>query len=538
MENSSQQTCPSQHLPVVLVGLPGSGKSRVGQKVAELLGVEHIDTDAAVERTAQTSISDIFAEQGEEAFRVMETEALRDALDRDAVISIGGGAIETEEVRNLLRSATVVHIHAPLEELLRRVKRSNHRPLLREDPETTLAQLDQRRTPLYRQVETFSAVTGSGPLQEVVDQVIEQLGAVNVVTVEAEEPYPVIIGDNCTGWGLQMVPADASKALLVVPEDLADYGTQMHARLESLGLQTRTFLHPTGEEAKTVATADRAWEAAGEMALGRRDVVVTLGGGATTDFGGFIAATWNRGVRVIHFPTTVLAMVDAAVGGKTGLNSAAGKNLIGSFYNPLCVCADLWFLRSLPQREYTAGLGEVVKCGFIADPEILALIEKYPQVADREWGTGPGLSVLRALIERAVAVKSKVVAADFREGGLREILNYGHTLAHAIEKHSNYQVHHGEAVAIGCYFAAQVGQELGRLTAGDVQRHRELLEQLRLPVVYPGVPQELFDLMYTDKKTRGDQLRFVLLDGIGSANTVAVERDLLERVATGSETFA
>jgi len=249
----------------------------------------------------------------------------------------------------------------------------------------------------------------------------------------------------------------------------------------------------------------------GRIGIGRKDAIVSLGGGAATDVAGFAAATWLRGVDIVHVPTTLLGMVDAAVGGKTGINTDAGKNLVGAFHQPLAVLVDLATLESLPRNEIVAGMAEIVKAGFIADPVILDLIE-----ADPEAALDPSGTVLPELIRRAIAVKAEVVAADERESELREILNYGHTLAHAIERRERYQWRHGAAVSVGLMFAAELGRLAGRLDDATADRHRTILTSLGLPVDYDAdaFPQ-LLEHMAGDKKNRSGVLRFVVLDGLG-----------------------
>ncbi|MGV0800317.1 3-dehydroquinate synthase, partial [Mycolicibacterium elephantis] len=243
----------------------------------------------------------------------------------------------------------------------------------------------------------------------------------------------------------------------------------------------------------------------------RKDAIISLGGGAATDVAGFAAATWLRGIDIVHVPTTLLGMVDAAVGGKTGINTDAGKNLVGAFHQPAAVLVDLATLETLPRNELVAGMAEIVKAGFIADPVILDMIE-----ADPEAALDPKSPVLAELIRRAIAVKAEVVAADEKESQLREILNYGHTLAHAIERRERYQWRHGAAVSVGLVFAAELGRLAGRLDDDTAARHRTILRALGLPVSYDAdaLPQ-LLEYMAGDKKTRAGVLRFVVLDGLG-----------------------
>ena len=275
--------------------------------------------------------------------------------------------------------------------------------------------------------------------------------------------------------------------------------------------------------AKTPQVLAECWNALATAGFTRNDLVVGIGGGTTTDLAGFVAASWLRGVRVVHVPTTLLAMVDAAVGGKTGINTGAGKNLVGAFHEPAGVLCDLSLLESLPREELVAGLGEVVKCGFIADPAILDLVERTdPAVLTHDSAE------LRELVERAVGVKVDVVVDDLKEqGGAdghpgREVLNYGHTLAHAIERTSDYSVRHGEAVAIGCVFVAELAARAGSLDLALVERHRAALSRVGLPTTYDAASfDELHAAMKVDKKARGSQLRFVVLDDLASPRILA-----------------
>jgi 3-dehydroquinate synthase len=263
---------------------------------------------------------------------------------------------------------------------------------------------------------------------------------------------------------------------------------------------------PDAEAGKSIDTATRCWDALGGAGFTRTDAVVGVGGGAVIDLAGFVAACWLRGVRWAPVATSVLGMVDAAIGGKTGVNTAAGKNLVGAFHPPVGVLCDLATLSSLPADELVPGLAEVVKCGFIADPRILELIEAH---------TGDVTGVLRELVERSVRVKARVVSEDLREAGLREILNYGHTLGHAIEKVEGYTWRHGQAISVGLVYAAALGRRAGRLDEATATRHRTVLSGLGLPVSYPSQAWPvLLAAMRVDKKARGSRLRFVVLDGV------------------------
>ncbi|WP_150309246.1 3-dehydroquinate synthase [Planctomonas psychrotolerans] len=273
---------------------------------------------------------------------------------------------------------------------------------------------------------------------------------------------------------------------------------------------------PDAEGAKRVEVAAFCWKIMGTTDFTRSDAVIAFGGGSTTDLGGFVAATWLRGVKLLQIPTTVLGMVDAAVGGKTGINTDEGKNLVGAFYAPAAVLVDLDLLESLPKNEILAGFAEIVKAGFIAEPEILDILE-----ADVAVATDPTTDQFRRVLELAIAMKARVVSEDFTEQGQREILNYGHTLGHAIEHSERYQWRHGVAVSIGMVFAAELSRLTGSLSDEAVDRHRRILESLTLPTTYPlGRWKMLLATMQRDKKARGGMLRFIVLDDIAKPSVL------------------
>ncbi|MEZ5092786.1 3-dehydroquinate synthase [Nocardioides sp.] len=348
-------------------------------------------------------------------------------------------------------------------------------------------------------------------------------GAETVLHVGGAAPYDVVVGHDLPPRLPALLGRTVQRVAVVYDGDLVDLADRVIAPLRAASYDVAALGLPSGEEAKTAAVTAECWEALGRAGFTRSDAVVTVGGGATTDVGGFIAATWLRGVRVVHVPTTLLAMVDAAVGGKTGINTGAGKNLVGSFHEPAGVLCDLDLLETLPRADLVAGLGEVVKCGFIADPVILDLVE----ATDPESLTASS-PVLRELVERAIQAKIDVVVADLKEtGGAdghpgREVLNYGHTLAHAIERAEDYTMRHGEAVAIGCVFAAELAARAGSLDAAVVDRHRTAFGRVGLPVGYDATPfDELRATMGVDKKARGSQLRFLVLDDVARPRILA-----------------
>ncbi|MFI6684406.1 3-dehydroquinate synthase [Streptomyces sp. NPDC050485] len=324
------------------------------------------------------------------------------------------------------------------------------------------------------------------------------------------EPYEVLVGRRLLGELPGLIGDRTKRIAIIHPEALAGTGDAIREDLAAEGYEVIAIQVPNAEEAKTAEVAAYCWKALGQSGFTRTDVVIGVGGGATTDLAGFVAATWLRGVRWISVPTTVLGMVDAAVGGKTGINTAEGKNLVGAFHPPVGVLCDLAALDSLPVHDYVSGMAEVIKTGFIADPVILDLIESDP--AGARTPEGPHTA---ELIERSIRVKAEVVSGDLKESGRREILNYGHTLAHAIEKNERYKWRHGAAVSVGLVFAAELGRLAGRLDDATADRHSAILESVGLPLTYRGDQwPKLLENMKLDKKSRGNLLRFIVLDGL------------------------
>jgi 3-dehydroquinate synthase len=325
------------------------------------------------------------------------------------------------------------------------------------------------------------------------------------VTVAGDQPYEVVIGPGAQAE-LALVLAGTARAVVVHTAPLAAVAGAAVETLQTAGVAAEAVVVPDGEAAKTAEVASGLWDEFGRLGLTRSDAVVGVGGGAVTDLAGFAAATWTRGVRIVQVPTSVLGMVDAAVGGKTGINTRAGKNLVGSFHPPVAVLADTDVLSGLPEPEFRSGMAEVVKCGFIADAVILDLLDADPT----------GRRDTEELMERAVRVKAAAVGEDLYDVGRREFLNYGHTLGHAIERVEDFGWRHGEAVAVGLVFAAELAGQAGLLRRADVDRHRALIESMGLPTRYAGDWVRLQTVMRVDKKARGASLRFVVLDGLGN----------------------
>ncbi len=337
------------------------------------------------------------------------------------------------------------------------------------------------------------------------------------LTVPTSHPYDVVIGNGVQdelrgliGSGLEVL-----RVVIIHAPSMAKQAELLRKPLAADALEVHLVEVPDGEPAKTTEVLAFCWKILGELGFTRSDVIVGLGGGATTDLAGFVAASWLRGVRFVNVPTTVLGMVDAAVGGKTGINTPEGKNLVGAFHEPVGVLCDLDVLPSLPAAELRSGLAEIVKCGFIADPTILDLIEAAPQrISD---AASP---IVAELITKGIAVKARVVAADLRETGEagsigREALNYGHTFGHAVERFEHYRIRHGEAIAIGMVYVAEIAHRTGQIDADLLARHRSILGMIGLPTTYrSGIWEALATTMRLDKKTRGDQLRFVVIQGL------------------------
>ncbi|WP_406150699.1 3-dehydroquinate synthase [Streptomyces sp. NBC_01012] len=522
---------------IVLVGPMGVGKSTVGGLLADRLGAAYRDTDADIVATAGKEISEIFFDEGEERFRALERQAVRDAVDRHTgVLALGGGAVLDGETRALLAGHPVVYLSMDVDEAVRRVGLNTARPLLAVNPRRQWRELMDARRPLYEEVAAVTVATDERAPDEVAQAIIEALELpertggpapssdqenstmteqgttrIQIAGTAGTDPYEVLVGRRLLGELPNLIGDRAKRVAVLHPEALAETGETVRTDLAAQGYEAIAIQLPNAEEAKTVEVAAYCWKALGQTGFTRTDVIVGVGGGATTDVAGFVAASWLRGVRWIAVPTTVLGMVDAAVGGKTGINTAEGKNLVGAFHPPAGVLCDLAALDSLPVNDYVSGMAEIIKAGFIADPVILDLVE-----ADPEGARTPAGPHTAELIERSVRVKAEVVSSDLKESGLREILNYGHTLAHAIEKNERYKWRHGAAVSVGMVFAAELGRLAGRLDDATADRHRAVLESVGLPLTYRGDQwPKLLENMKVDKKSRGDLLRFIVLDGIG-----------------------
>ncbi len=515
---------------IVLVGFMGAGKTTVGRELARRLSLPFVDADEVIAREQGRPIAEIFAAQGERGFRDIEAATVRALLDGpDAVVSLGGGACERAETQALLGSHTVVHLQVSFDDALARVGADPGRPVL-SDP--ALGQRFAARLPVYADLATLTVDTTGRIPDDVAREVLARLpsaGGLRLIPVGTD--YDVVVGRgllvDAAARISPLLPRGVERVLVIHAPPMSALAARLVEGLRNGGVAAYLHAVPDAEAAKDVSVAADLWSLLGREGFTRSDAVVGLGGGTVTDLAGFVAATWLRGVAVVQIPTTLAGMVDAAIGGKTGINTAEGKNLVGSFHPPAAVVCDLDTLVTLPPLDLVGGMGEVVKHGFIADPRTLELIERDPVAA-----VDPAGPVLAELVARSVEVKARVVAADLKEASLREILNYGHTFGHAIEQVEGYTWRHGFAVSVGMMYAATLGHLAGRTPVDLVDRQRNILGSLGLPLRYEGGRWDaLLAAMRRDKKSRGSLLRFVVLDGLADPGRLEGPSDALLRQA-------
>jgi shikimate kinase/3-dehydroquinate synthase len=516
---------------IFLYGPPGVGKTTVGQALSAALDWSFIDLDSEIEAEAGQTVADIFAAEGEASFRARERRRLRLALEQaEAVVALGGGALLDPENRALVQAAgELVCLAAPLETLARRLESHGaRRPLLAGagGPLERLAELLAGRAGHYA---SFAPLveTGARPVEAIVWEIqlrcgrffVRGMGPRSQAHAPEAHGYPVLVqagglarlGKHLRRRGL------GGPVALVCDQTVAErYAGGALASLESSGFACRLVTIPAGEAHKTVETAARLWQEFLAAGLERGSTVAALGGGVVSDLAGFAAATYLRGVPWVALPTTLLAMVDASLGGKTGADLPQGKNLVGAYHPPRLVLADPATLASLPPAELRSGLAEVLKAGLLGDQRLFALCQRGWQALTAEALDGPTWS---ELVRRAMAVKIAVIQADPYEQGQRALLNLGHTIGHAVELVSGYRLRHGEAVAIGLALEAQLAEEWDLAEPGLAQAIREALAGLGLPTELPVEldPDQVLHAMGTDKKRAGGQLRFALPVRLGEA---------------------
>ncbi len=520
---------------IILTGFSFTGKSVVGKEVARRLGWNFIDCDEEITVLARKPIPDIFAQDGEEQFRKLECQVLEKACKgKGSVIATGGGAIVTQRNRELFaRSGVVICLEAKpqtIYERLRAAQKGNSvvRPLLAvADPLGRITQLKASRQPYYATADC-SVYTDSLSLDEVSDEVIHAFrqvsaqksgapyseGASFVVTTPTQS-YPVFVG-----WGLmddlgrRMRQVGLSDCANIISDEevFLHHGARASESLEQAGFTIESFLVPPGETTKTMDTALKLYDWLVMRHAERGHAIVALGGGMVGDLGGFVAATFLRGLPLVQVPTTLMAMADSAIGGKVAVNHPQAKNIIGAFYQPCLVIADLNTLATLPKRELVSGWAEVVKHALILDPEFLEFLEAHVQ----DLVTLEAAATTEA-IRRSASLKATVVSEDEKERGRRMILNYGHTIAHGLEAATEYERFlHGEAVAIGMTGASMLSERLGLISPDIVARQRRLIQRFGLLTTCSNVDRDkVLKAMTLDKKVRERAVKWVLLEGIG-----------------------
>ena len=528
---------------IILTGFSGTGKTAVGRRAARDLGWRFVDTDELIVERAGKPIERIFTEDGEAAFRTREREAVSEACHmRNVVASTGGGAMVGDENRALmLDSGLVVCLDARLETIYARLSGSSGgagaeamvRPLLAaagEDPLERIESLKRERQWAYA-LAHWTVNTDGLSVEQCAQEVVRvwhRLGAAAqarrdaqvaaVVTTESSS-YPIVVGWNILEEQLGrrlMESGFSGRAYLVCDSNvLYPYGRQAQRSLHKAGIETHLFTFPAGEANKTLATCATIYEWLAERRVERRDAIVAVGGGVCGDMAGFVAATYMRGLRLVQVPTTLLAMVDASIGGKVAVDLPAAKNLVGAFYHPSLVLADVATLATLPERVVREGWAEALKHGLAFDA---GLVELYESQTDALLRLEPELTT--QVIARNAAIKARVVTEDEREtGGLRALLNYGHTIGHGLEAAAGYSRYlHGEAVAVGMAGAAALGYRLGVTPDALVRRQAALLRRFGLPDRFSGVSVDaILEAVAHDKKASAGDISWVFLEELGKA---------------------
>lgn len=487
----------------------GAGKSTVAAAVAEQLGTRAFDLDAEIQRVAGRSIPEIFAESGERAFRALEKEALQKLPREAGVVSLGGGTVVDDDTRQeLLREGILVTLTADPAVLAERVGTGAGRPLLGEDPMADLERILKDRAHAYAEAH---AVLDTGTLQheELVAEIVAVRNLKPIVVPLGLRTYRVEVGRGARHRvGLRAKEHAQGEAVLVFDGGAERPWPRDIVRDLTLATKPPIEVRLDGDEAhKTIESVERIWDAALEAEVDRRAIVIGVGGGVIGDLAAFAASTLLRGVALGQIPTTLLAMVDSSVGGKTGFNRPCGKNLVGTFYQPKFVLCDVETLSTLPSEERVAGLAEVVKSAWLDSEESVAMLERDAEALV----AGDADATIRA-IRMSVMLKARIVHDDEQEAGRRMLLNLGHTVGHGLEAAGDYRdIRHGEGVALGMIAAMRVAQRLGRGRAEETERLTRLLDRLGLPTDLEGrLNTRALDFIGSDKKRRGDEIHFVI----------------------------
>jgi shikimate kinase/3-dehydroquinate synthase len=497
--------------PIALIGLPGTGKTTLGRLLAARLGWELRDTDEVIERSGGRTAARIIEEDGEAELRRREAEVVAGLLagPRPLVIACGGGLFTEEDARRtLLRDTWVVALDAADATLVERLGAAADRPLLRGDVARRLGELRRRREAAYGQAH-LRLDTGCTLPEAAVTAISRVADAIAVPL--GEHAYPVVVGEGAADHLEMHLPAASRRVVVVADGRVEPFARRLAVRLRERGRDASLVKLRGGEGVKSWTAAGRLIERLAGLGLGRRDALVAVGGGSVGDVAGFAAAAYCRGIAWVVVPTTLLAMVDSAIGGKTAVNLRAAKNMVGAFWQPRAVLADPTVLDTLAGREMASGLAEVAKYAMIAATDLPDLLD-----AGVERVLGGDVHELTAIVERCAAIKAEVVGADPTEAGLRAVLNYGHTAAHAIEAATGYgPVTHGEAVAVGMRIAGRLSVKMLSLPARDLAWQDRLLDRLGLPPLPPVDPDEVVARLGRDKKSVGGEPRWVLLGGRG-----------------------
>ena len=542
---------------IFLVGLMGSGKTTVGRALAKKLNKRFFDSDHEIEARTGASIPLIFEIEGEASFRQREADMIRElTAHEDVVLATGGGSILDPRSREFLKSrGLVIYLRAGVNSILQRTGHDKNRPLLQTaDPRRRLEELTQQREPYYREVADVVIETGRPNVQYLVQTIVAHLDSwarektnasfrdadthsmdtstetpIEPITLHVdlgERSYPIIIGQSLLAGDGRIASAVAGERAAIITNTVVGplYLDAVAQSLRAAGKRVTEIVLPDGEEEKNWENLQSIYNGLLNDKCDRKTTIIALGGGVIGDMAGFAAATYMRGVPFVQVPTTLLAQVDSSVGGKTGINHPLGKNMIGAFYQPQAVIADTATLNTLPARELSAGLAEVIKHGAIIDARFFDWIEAN---ISKLMARDP--AALAYAIQRSCEIKADVVRQDEREGGLRAILNFGHTFGHAIESGMGYgQWLHGEAVGCGMVMAADLSQRLGYIDAATRDRVTALVHAAGLPHIAPDLGVERWlDLMQVDKKNEGGQIRFILLKPLGAPLITTVPQEIL-----------
>ncbi|PYD93606.1 3-dehydroquinate synthase [Pseudomonas syringae pv. pisi] len=533
---------------IFLVGLMGAGKTTIGRLLARKLNRRFVDSDHEIEARTGATIPWIFEIEGEACFRRREADVIRDLSGQQGlVLATGGGAVLNPHSRALLAErGTVIYLRASIGSILQRTAHDKNRPLLQTaDPRAKLEELWAQRDPLYREIADLVIDTGRPNVQSMVQTILDQLAAQEMARARrlartsmneqeritlnvdlGERSYPIAIGPGLLDdAALLERHIGGNKVAIVTNTTVAPlYLDKVAGHLRAAGRDVVEIVLPDGEEHKNWQSLNLVYDALLQNKCDRKTTLVALGGGVIGDLTGFAASSYMRGVPFVQIPTTLLSQVDSSVGGKTGINHPLGKNMIGAFYQPRAVIADTATLDTLPPRELSAGLAEVIKHGAILDATFFDWIE-----ANIEKLMAREPQAIAHAIARSCEIKSEVVRKDEREGGLRAVLNFGHTFGHAIENGLGYgEWLHGEAVGCGMVMAADMSARLGLIEPAAVERVRALVRAAGLPAEAPDLGEARWiELMEVDKKNEGGEIRFILLKPLGSPSITTAPLDIL-----------